>query len=47
MKLHEKKSNKLKWVIGFILLGVIVLFAVCDFMPKQQQIEKQIVHSVL
>lgn len=47
MKLHEKKSNKFKWVLAFILLGLIVLFAVCDFMPKQQQVEKQIVHSVM
>lgn len=46
MRLHEKKSNKLKWVLGFVLLGLIVLFAVCDFMPVQQEVERQIVHSV-
>ena len=46
MRLHEKKSNKLKWVLALVLLGVIVVLAVCDFMPEQQEIEKQIVHSV-
>ena len=45
MALHEKKSNPWIWVLLLILVGVVVLFACCDFMPKPQMVEKQIVHT--
>ncbi len=45
MALHEKKSNPWRWVLGLIILGVVVLFACCDFMPKPQTVERQIVHT--
>lgn len=45
MTLHEKKMNPWLWVLALIVLGVIVLFACCDFMPKPQMVEKQIVHT--
>ena len=46
MSLREKKSNHWKWILALIVVGVVVLFACCDFMPKPQTIEKQIVHTV-
>ena len=45
MTLREKKSNPWLWILLLIVVGVVVLFACCDFMPKQQTIEKQIIHT--
>ena len=45
MALHEKKSNPWLWILALIIVGVVVLFACCDFMPKPQMVEKQIVHT--
>ena len=45
MSLHEKKSNHWGWVLVLIIIGIVTLFACCDFMPKPQMVEKQIVHT--
>jgi len=42
---HEKKSNHWGWVLALIIVGVIALFAYCDFLPKPQMVEKQIIHT--
>ena len=46
MTLHERKRNPWGIILLLIIVGVVILFAFCDFVPKPQTIEKKIVHTV-